>query len=430
METNSVRFCFVTLLFQMTILLGGCNNETAHGHDTYTCPMHPTVISDRPGICPICGMDLVKKARPGEEVEITGELTRLLKSPSEQVIASAKTIKGTYEKFPGELKAQGTVTYDTRNIFSIPSRVAGRLDKVYIKSVFQKIEKGQRIADVYSPELVAAQRELIFVRDNDPDNSELIGGATEKLRLLGMTERDIDQLITSKNPKMTFTIYSPYSGYVISTNVTANEKSVANAASATPSSTAMSSMKGSSSAPAVEPDTSSDTDASLTREGQYVSAGQVLFNVVSTRDLRVELKMPATQSVRNGDIVKLEFPNGQSLTSKIDFLQPFYNAGESFMTARVNVPSDNRIQIGQLAQATISLTSFEGLWIPSSAVLDLGLSKVVFVKEKNVFKSKKIFIGEKADGMVQVKSGLSSSDEIAERASYLVDSESFIKTVN
>jgi hypothetical protein len=85
--------------------------------------MHPTVISDRPGTCPVCGMDLVRKARAGEAVKITEDLSKLLKSPNETVVASINTIKGQYKSVPVSVQAQGVVTYDTRNIYTIPARL-------------------------------------------------------------------------------------------------------------------------------------------------------------------------------------------------------------------------------------------------------------------------------------------------------------------
>src|SRR5688572_33324230 len=98
------------------LLATSCSSDKHAEHaDTYTCPMHPTVVSDRPSTCPVCGMDLVRKARSGEEVEITEDLAKLIQSPNETVIASIKTIKAEYKSVPSSVEAQGVVTYDTRN---------------------------------------------------------------------------------------------------------------------------------------------------------------------------------------------------------------------------------------------------------------------------------------------------------------------------
>src|SRR6187401_347017 len=88
----------IALLFMMlSILISACNSEHSAQHDTYTCPMHPTVISDKPGVCPVCGMDLVRKAREGEDVKITEDLAKLIKSPNEVVASKITTIKPVYK---------------------------------------------------------------------------------------------------------------------------------------------------------------------------------------------------------------------------------------------------------------------------------------------------------------------------------------------
>src|SRR5687767_12734146 len=180
---------FTTMLLVLLTLVVSCNKGGEHAEhgDTYTCPMHPTVISDKPGTCPVCGMNLVRKAQAGEEVEITEDLAKLIKSPNEIVIASIKTIKGQYKSMPVSVEAQGVVTYDTKNIYTIPSRVNGRLEKVYLKYAFQLVSKGQKIAEIYSPELLTAQRELLFLLENDAENESLIDAAKNKLELLGFS---------------------------------------------------------------------------------------------------------------------------------------------------------------------------------------------------------------------------------------------------
>jgi hypothetical protein len=160
-------------------------------------------------------MDLVRKARSGEDVEITEELAKLLKSPNQIIVASIKTIKGEFKSVPVSLEVQGVVTYDTRNIYTIPSRVSGRLERIFLKYAYQPVTKGQKIAEIYSPELITAQRELIFLLENDAENASLIEASKTKLELMGMTASQINTLIEKKLPTNTFSIFSTYSGYLI-----------------------------------------------------------------------------------------------------------------------------------------------------------------------------------------------------------------------
>jgi membrane fusion protein, copper/silver efflux system len=125
----------------------------------------------------------------------------------------------------------------------------------------------------------------------------------------------------------------------------------------------------------------------------------------------------------------LDFGNGVIEKAQVDFIQPFLNEGQEFVKIRLYASKVNQLQIGQLVQATIRLKPSEGLWVPSTAVLDQGLTQIVFIKDRGVFKPKAVKITGSTNGWAQIK-GLASSDEIASDAHYLVDSEDFIKTKN
>jgi multidrug efflux pump subunit AcrA (membrane-fusion protein) len=393
----------------------------------YTCPMHPTVISDRPSTCPVCGMDLVRKARAGEEVEVTEDLAKLLKSPNETVVASIKTIKGEYKSMPVSIQAQGIVTYDTRSIYTIPSRVAGRLEKIYLKYAFQAVAKGQKVADIYSPELITAQRELLFLIDNDAENKAFIDAAKNKLQLLGLSTSQINNIIETKQTSSTFSIYSPYKGYVITDQQSPTTSEPMQATSG--GSDGMNS--GSSGTQTSTLPAPSNSANALIREGGYVSAGQTLYRIVNTDALRVELDLPADKSgaIRKGDKLRLDFGNGNTEETSVDFVQPFFSEGQNFVKIRVYTKKADQLHIGHLVNATIQLSAAESLWVPREAVLDLGNEKIVFVKDRGVLKPKNVTTGIAADGLMEIKSGLASSEEIAAHAQYLVDSESFVKRV-
>lgn len=422
-----------TMLLILTALVASCNKgDHAEHADTYTCPMHPTVISDKPGSCPVCGMDLVKKARPGEEVEITEDLSKLIKSPNETVIASIKTIKGEYKSMAVSTEAQGVVTYDSRNIYTIPTRIGGRLEKVFLKYPFQQVRKGQKVAEIYSPELLTAQRELIFLLENDSENQALIQSAKERLKLLGSNDSQIKDLTQSKEPKNTFAIYSPYDGYIISDTQQTPAAPMISQNASTSTGGMRDGMGGSTSTSSTATTGTSSPNASdaLIREGSYASSGQTLFKVVNPSALRVELNIASTLTgtVKKGGKVMLDFGDEHSDEGTVDFVQPFFNEGQEFLTVRVYTKKTDRLHIGHLVKAVIESSPVEALWVPKEAVLDLGVDDVVFIKEKNVFKPKKVVTGVRTQNQIEVKQGLSSSDEIASNAQYLVDSESFIKT--
>src|SRR5690606_6481564 len=125
------------------------------------------------------------------------------------------TINPVFKTIPATVSVTGVVTYDTRNLYSVSSRVQGRIEKIFLKYEFQPVKKGQPIAVIYSPEIRTAQRELLYLVDNDPANDQLIKGAKNKLKLLGLSESQIADLIAGKEAGNTFTIYSHDSGYLI-----------------------------------------------------------------------------------------------------------------------------------------------------------------------------------------------------------------------
>jgi membrane fusion protein, copper/silver efflux system len=420
---------FIIAIMFVSALMSCTHSDSAQENDSYTCPMHPTVNSDRPGTCPVCGMDLVRKARPGENVKITEDLSRLIKSPNETVVASVKSVKGQYKSIAVAIPAKGIVTYDTRKIFTIPARISGRVEKVYLKYTFQRINKGDRVAEIYSPEMIAAQRELLFVTENDPANHALVGGAKKKLELLGMSSAQISELIQSKEAKSSFTLYSPHSGYLATGQQAPSTSEVT--PSASPAGNAMSNdgMGAAPQAASVQQGGQVSSYGSLIREGQYVTAGQTMFTIVNNNAMRIELNLAGSvsENIKEGTSVDVDFGNERTTKATVDFVQPFFAQGETFVKVRLNTNETDGLHIGHLVDARIRLDSAEGLWVPKEAVLDLGLQKVVFLKERGIFKPSEVVTGVSAEGLIEIKKGLASSDEIAANAHYLIDSESFVK---
>jgi membrane fusion protein, copper/silver efflux system len=412
MKENWKNRTALSLVLMILLLTSACNKSHDHDHaDSYTCPMHPTVNSDRPGTCPVCGMALVKKSRPGEEVQVTEDLTQLLKAPNESVVASVATTKGVYKTMPVVIEAQGVVTYDTRNIGTIPSRMNGRLEKVLLKYAFQEVTKGQKVAEIYSPEILTAQRELLYLIEHDSQNGSLITSAREKLSLLGASERQIDALIKRKEPLTTFSIYSPYNGYVLADDPASVAAPAMSTQDAPTSNDRMTDgMGGSTASSGVTPSSKSSPAGTLIREGSYVSSGQTLFRIVNESSLRVELNVPSNLAgaVEKGFTVTLDFGNGKIQNGTVDFVQPYFNEGQEFLIVRVYTRDTKDLHIGHLVTARIESKPVEALWIPRQTVVDLGVDEVVFVKEKNVLIPRKITTGARAGDMIEVKRGLTS----------------------
>jgi len=428
---NSILYLFA---FLVLVSLNACNREegahAAEDHTTYTCPMHPEIVRDAPGSCPVCGMDLVPVSQSGDSSEavITEDLAFLLQPANNSVISSVATTRPEQKSVQAAVEMEGIITYDPRSVYTIPARVSGRIEQLYIKYNFQPVSKGQKLLEIYSPDLITAQKELLYLVQSAPEDMQLIEASKQKLRLIGATDAQISRLLRSGEASYTFAIYSPYDGYAIGLNSPA--PATTPGTSQLPPSGGMNSMGGGSGS---NPTAATAPDQNIQlREGMYVSAGQPLLQVVNPRQLWAEFNIPAGQvnAIAKGTAVAITFPQlpDEKLEAKVDFLQPFYQAGENFAKVRVYLPGNQKAaMVGQLVSAKANYKTAPALWVPKAAVLDIGTRSVAFRKVKDVFEPVAVTIGTTEGDETQIVEGLQQEDIIAANAQFLVDSESFIK---
>lgn len=376
---------------------------------TYTCPMHPQVLKDKFGSCSICGMDLEKK-KPESETKAVS-LNVLLKPVNRQVVASVPMIHIMAREEEIEMESYGFIAYDTRQVGAISSNVSGRIEKLYVRHRFQKISKGQKIIDIYSPELLTAQQNLLFLLKNDPENEMIIAAARQKLLLMGMSDQQLNQVIKSEKPAFTVSIYSRYSGHIHESGLAAAMENEATGI-----------MNG----------LSLITDQLLLKEGMNVQKGQNLFTVYNPGKAWALLNIFAGQAamIKVGDKVRItpETATHKDFRASISFIEPFYRKGSKTLTARVYFDNSTlQIPIGSQVKATVFAGNRIANWLPEEAVLSLGLDKVVFLRKGEAFVAHKIETGIVNNHLIQVLSGLAGKDAVAANAQYLMDSESFIK---
>ncbi|GHB87651.1 efflux RND transporter periplasmic adaptor subunit [Persicitalea jodogahamensis] len=429
---------YIGSLLRLLLLVAvawGCDSkkEAAHNHaEQFTCPMHPQIVRDEPGSCPICGMDLVPQAESGEEV-VDSALRPLLKPTNAQVLSEAPTIAPETGTRIVTLSAQGKVAYDTREQAGVASRVAGRIERIGIRYNFQPVRKGQLLLEIYSPDLVAAQRELLYVSRQD-DNPALREGARQKLLLLGMSAAQIADIVRTGKPVYRVFVYSPASGYIVDQSVVAAPATAPSAAmaggGAASSGGGMNGMGGgaaSTTAAATAPNVGNAPV--LIREGQYVGAGQTVFTIYKASSLVADFYLDASlaREVRRGQKILFQSVAGDAAlqTGTIGLVEPAQRGGESFATARVYLRG-SKLNPGQLVRAEIPVVTENGYWLPRSALVSLGTGWIVFKAEGDVFTPKRVQTGLSADGMVQVLDDLTGW-RVARTSSYLVDSESFIR---
>ena len=432
------RYLNILFLMLALVMAPGCSeqgHEHAAGTTEYTCPMHPQIVQDKPGICPICNMDLVAKSGHSEGIEITQDLAFLLRPTNSTVVTSIGTTRPEQKSVPATVRLDGIITYDPRRVYNVPSRIGGRVEQLFVKYNFQPVRKGQKLLELYSPDLITAQQELLYLVQTAPEDHQLQEAAKQKLRLLGATNSQIRQLIRTGKASYSFALYSPYDGYVIGLNTTAPTATPsAPAGTSLPAGGGMDGMGGSAGAtPTAASPTpmAANSDIQL-REGMYVTAGQPLVRVVNTQQLWAEFNVPASQvtMLSKGTPVQITFPQlpGEQLSAQVDFRQPYYQEGENFARIRVYLPGNAKgALVGQLVSAQATHTTGTALWVPQEAVLDLGTQSVAFRKVDGVFEPVAVTLGVKTGKLTQVRSGLQPGQVIAANAQFLVDSESFIK---
>lgn len=456
----------VSWLFVL-VLLAGCNGggenkeshapanpnsavHQGHGHTTaeeeYTCPMHPQIVQNKPGTCPICGMDLVKKVHAGgDSLPLNADLEALLQPTNSVVIANIATVQPQRRSQAVTVQANGIITYDTRRLFTIPARYSGRIEKLYVRYQYQPIRKGQKLLELYSPELITAQRELLYLLSDDQGNAPLIASARQKLRLLGVTDAQLADLQRTRQPSYSLAIYSPYDGYIV-------EESANVPSATTPTGTGMANSRSSMGAGSGMGDdgNTAGTDeltfapptpltgggaiggSLLLREGQYVQTGQRLFRVVNPGRLWAEFRLYAQDAagIKPGDALTISFDqtNLSPRPARVSLVVPFLENGTSFVTLRAYLPGSNTLRVGQLIRAQIRKGTTEGLWLPATAVLDLGNEQVAFVRQPstNAFRPVRVQVGSQSEGYVVIRSGLNEAQAVAQNAQFLIDSESFV----
>ena len=413
------RLIYYTLLISaVLVFLGACNSRKpvvvemdAIQNEVWTCSMHPEIIRDKPGNCPICGMEMVKKV--DNATELTGiQFDQLLQPTNRFVVSSIPLTTLTEREFAPEIRSLGTITYDTRSINTISARVSGRIEKMYVQYRYQHVMKGERIMDIYSPEMVTAQQELLFLMKNDPENVSLIGSSRQKLLFLGLNENQLEQVIQKKTPLMTIGLFSSYNGHLHESGNSMPEtgKQLEN-------------RKGSMS------------EELPIKPGMYVEKGQTLFQIFNTDKSWVLLNIfPEAQGlVKVGNIVEItpETDPGKWFRAKIDLLEPFYRNESKTLTARVYFDNSTlNIPSGSQVKATIFSAVTHAGFLPKESVLSLGYGSLVSLKAKGGFKAHKVETGISYQNQLQVLSGLDPTDSVAANAQYLMDSEGFIKTKN
>jgi len=389
------------------------SNKIAPDTAFYTCLMHPEIIRDKPGSCPICGMTLVKKEKPNRPIEGI-PMENVLKPTNNYILGNYQTTMPKDTTISSEINLPGIVVYDPNSGVNISARVSGRIEKMYVNYKYQKVNKGQKLFDLYSPELLTEQQNFIYLISNDANNTSIIKASKEKLILYGMSLSQISTLASAKKVNAIVSIYSPVYGIIQGT-----ESMDLNVETEMQNSNAL-------------------TESLTIKEGDYVKKNEVVFKLLNTDQVwGVFDVLPGYNSLikTNRPIrISSELNENEWIDAKINFVENQFNSTDKSNKIRVylnnNGNNNNNLKfpIGARLQGVIKTNPLKSIWIPKQSLVSIGNKKIVFIKKNKGFRAAAIKKGNEINDYIQIIEGISLDDTIAKNAQYLIDSESFIKT--
>jgi len=430
--------------------------DTGHDHPSepgqseaskwWTCSMHPQIHQPKQGKCPICFMDLIPVTSEGGDI---GE-RQISFSQAAIKLMEIETTPVERKFVDAEIRVVGKVDYDETRVKNITAWVPGRIDRLYVDFTGITVSKGDHMVDLYSPELISAQAELLQALKAAGNvrtaTSELVTRTTlatleaarEKLRLLGLNEEQIGKIENSGKPVTHVTIYSPMGGVVIHKNAA---------------------------------------------EGLYVNTGTPIYQVADLSHLWVKLDayesdLPWIRYGQNVSFSAEAYP-GEVFKGRISFIDPILNDKTRTVKLRVNVNNaDGRLKPGMFVRATVRSgvamggrimdPDMAGKWIcpmhpavvkteaascdicgmdlvtteslgyvvdtpneaplviPASAPLITGVRAVVYVrlpgKEKPTFEGRQVTLGPRAGEHYLVKEGLAEGELVVKKGNFKIDS--------
>lgn len=402
----------------------------------YTCSMHPQVRLPKPGKCPICQMSLVLAKGTMGKGSAAGDAPSMLElSDHARAMAAVETATVRKMQLFHEVRAVGRVQYNETGLATITSRVDGYVEKLHVDFTGIAVNPGDHLVDIYSPDLIAAQQELIFA-ESGSRNPAAIEGTRLKLLRWGLTETQVDEVAHSRKASQELTLFSPIKGTVIEKNVVL--KSMA-------------------------------------------KAGDVLYRLANLDSVWLyldiyEYELPWVQYGQTASVSTEALP-GETFSGRVWFINPVLT--EESRTVKVLVAIDNRdrrLKPGMYVSATIKsqmladgkaapsgvagqftctmhpmvlqraggpcpvcqmpLRQIPGnakspseqeqlvIAVPVTAVLDSGLRKLVYrEKAKGEFEPVEVVVGPRSDAYYPVLKGLAEGDLVAARGGFMLDSQ-------
>ena len=425
----------------------GAQQTTASATAKYHCAMHPQIVSDKPGSCPICGMDLVPISRdhegggdpvpaktktvwhstmnPGEVSDRPGKdsmgmdmvaeeipadsggtgtevsgLSRIRMNAQKRQLIGVRTAPVSKTTFGRTLRAVGRVVADERRLRQVTTKIDGYVERLYANAVGEVVRKGQPLLEIYSPELLASQNEYLVAlaaRKRTAGSSiasvagygdELVLSSRRRLQLFDVSDEQIDRLERTGTPDRVVTVYSPISGVITARTVA---------------------------------------------QGQKIASGMPLLEVVDLTRVWVlasvyEYELPFVRTDQTAAMT-LSYLPGKTFDGRVSFIYPTVDPQTRTAQVRIEFPNPTlELKPDMFTDVLLRADLGERLAVPDSAVLDTGTRSIAFVeKEEGVFEPRELKIGLRLEHEYEVLEGLAEGETVVVSANFLIDSESKLK---
>lgn len=373
----------------------------------YTCPMHPQIIEDHPGNCPICGMTLVPKLFPVGTKDSTGNSSA---APKEQktpvpvattsaalpeVAVAPRTLRdmnvvmarAQWRNLTRQIHSVGLVALDENHIAHVHPRAQGWVETLDVRALGDTVKKGQTLLTVYSPEILSAEKDFLVAQKGGM--SEMRDAARERLRLLNVPESVIDQIARTGKVARTIPVLAPQSGYISAINL---------------------------------------------RDGMYVTPDLDMFTIADASKVWVQVEVlprdMAQVAVGQPAEMTVDGVPGRVWKGRVDFVYPELDPKSRTLKARLVFDNpDGTLKPNQFAEVGISgVAQADVLTVPTTAVIPTPHgARVVRKNPDGTFQPVRVDVGQSAGGWTQITAGLSPNDDVVASGQFLIDSESAIQ---
>lgn len=340
--------------------------------NVFVCPMHPEIISDIAGTCPICGMNLeLKEVKSQLEINVSGQMQQALGVRTE--IVKRKDLSKNISTF-------GEVKYNENNIYTLYPRIEGWIKNTIVKSIGDYVKKGDVLFYVYSPELVQAQEDFL-VSLNSKDEM-LINLSKKRLFLLGFNEHEIKELTLTKQSKTNVPIFSEYNGYVTNIDI---------------------------------------------KNGAFISKQKELIKIVDLSSVWIIANIfpKDVKWLKNNSIGTISNESILNIKSEINYIYPEINPVTRTWQVRFELKNNGEFKPQDYVNVNIEgKTIYDTIFIPTEALIQTEKeNRVIVQKDDSTFTVKSVTVGEYANNQVSIVKGLKEGEKVVVSGQFLIDSE-------